>query len=69
MYVINSSLHFKTDISIRDNQAHKFGGGVHAVDSSVTIGNIVQIDNNEAMFGGGLSLANSTILDENMNHM
>ena len=27
----------------------------------------VQIDSNQAMFGGGLSLANSTIRDENMN--
>lgn len=62
LYVSNSDIYFGTDISISNNQAYNYGGGVHAVHSSFTIGNTVQIDGNQGTFGGGLSLANTTII-------
>ena len=64
IYLKESSLYFGQKTSISHNQVGMFGGGIHAVNSSITIGSTVQFNSNEAKFGGGISLVNSKLHNE-----
>ena len=65
IYLVDSTLYFKmgTVTIIDHNLAHGSGGGVHAFNSSITIGSTVKFEGNQAMSGGGVSLASSKLYD------
>ena len=51
----------KTTISY--NQVKKFGGGIYAVDSTLAVTSQLNVEHNQAKYGGGISLAGSNISD------
>ena len=61
IYLIESTLYFMVEAQICNNLAYASGGGMHAINSSVTIGNAVNFEGNQAITGGGVSLANSKL--------
>ena len=62
----NSKMYFEEEIDIHHNSVGMFGGGIHAIDSFIIIGDtLLTFESNQAIFGGGLSLANSMILMHN----
>ena len=61
IYLIESTLYFMLEARICNNLAYASGGGMHAINSSITIGNAVNFESNQAMTGGGVSLANSKL--------
>lgn len=56
VYLHNSQIYFKGDAYIANNQATERGGGIHAVSSSVIVERDVRFVDNEAEYGGGISL-------------
>ena len=49
------------EAQICDNLAYASGGGMHAMNSSIFIGNDTDFEGNQAVTGGGISLANSKL--------
>ena len=58
-----SSLFFKDLANISNNEAHNYGGAIHANDSTIVIGKSIHLERNHAQQGGGISLANSELYD------
>ena len=61
IYLRESSLCFETETTIKFNKAGSFGGGVHAINSSIIVSHIIHFVSNKATSGGGLSLSNSKL--------
>ena len=63
VYLSGSCLNFETETSISNNYANESGGGVYADMSSIMVKGTVYFESNIATNGGGISLKNSTLLD------
>ena len=63
IYLIKSRLQLMAQVNITGNEAHVYGGGIHAVDSNISFGGVVFVGNNTAKHGGGASLENSELFD------
>ena len=64
IYLRESYVIFEVKTIISHNHVNGFGGGIYAIDSSVTVRSQLTIENNQAKYGGGISLAGSNISDE-----
>ena len=63
IYLGDSCLYVGIETEICFNNAGSFGGGIHAVNSSIKVKCIIHFVSNKATSGGGLSLSNSTLYD------
>ena len=64
IYLSESSLFLGTGTNILNNVANSLGGGIHAIGSSITITGAVELSSNQATRGGGVSLADSKLCNE-----
>ena len=61
IYLSDSCLRIGIETTIQFNEANSFGGGIHAMNSSIIVNHIIHFVSNKASSGGGLSLRNSSV--------